>query len=369
MKEPASLERYHRQVILNGLGESGQQKLLAAKVLVIGAGGLGCPVLQYLAAAGVGTVGIVDNDAVHLTNLHRQVLYGMADIGQSKAERAADKLRQMNPDIRVRYYHLRLDNSNALDILEEYDVVVDASDNFPTRYLINDACVLLGKPLVYGAVSKFEGQVALFNYAAGPGEKTTNYRDLFPVPPQEGEVANCAEAGVLGVLPGIIGSLQAAEVIKLITHIGQPLVNQLQTFNLLTNEWYAWEIVPHPQTKAFLPKDRAAFREWQYEDACSVENFQEIGAAEFNHLIKEKSVLVLDVREPGEQPLIRGFNHVPLPLSQLKQGINALEEDTIIAVCQSGKRSRQAAQILSSAFPEKKVFSLRGGIVGWTQHV
>ncbi|MBD0294073.1 MAG: HesA/MoeB/ThiF family protein, partial [Flavisolibacter sp.] len=210
-------ERYQRQVILQEFGEAGQQKLLQAKVLVIGAGGLGCPVLQYLAAAGVGVVGIADDDIVSLTNLHRQVLYSMSDIGKSKVERAAAILRQLNPDIEIIPYHLRLTNKNALDIITAYDIVVDATDNFPTRYLLNDACVLLSKPLIYGAVSKFEGQVAVFNGVGSSGEKSVNYRDLFPVPPQEDEVPNCAEAGVLGVLPGIIGSLQAGEVIKLIT--------------------------------------------------------------------------------------------------------------------------------------------------------
>ncbi|MBD0279535.1 MAG: HesA/MoeB/ThiF family protein [Flavisolibacter sp.] len=360
-------ERYQRQVILQEFGEAGQQKLLQAKVLVIGAGGLGCPVLQYLAAAGVGVVGIADDDIVSLTNLHRQVLYSMSDIGKSKVERAAAILRQLNPDIEIIPYHLRLTNKNALDIIAAYDIVVDATDNFPTRYLLNDACVLLSKPLIYGAVSKFEGQVAVFNGVGSSGEKSVNYRDLFPVPPQEDEVPNCAEAGVLGVLPGIIGSLQAGEVIKLITGIGQPLINCLQTFNLLTNEWYTSELTKSAETAAFLPKDRAAFLNMDYEWSCAVEDFSEINAADFNRLLDKNGVTVIDVRERGEQPLINEFEHLQLPLAQLNEGLSLLKGDIIIAVCQSGKRSKQAARLLCNTFPSKKIYSLQGGIVGWKQ--
>ncbi|MBD0376693.1 MAG: HesA/MoeB/ThiF family protein [Flavisolibacter sp.] len=360
-------ERYQRQVILQEFGEAGQQKLLEAKVLVIGAGGLGCPVLQYLAAAGVGVVCIADDDIVSLTNLHRQVLYSMSDIGKSKVERAAAILRQLNPDIEIIPYHLRLTNKNALDIIAAYDIVVDATDNFPTRYLLNDACVLLSKPLIYGAVSKFEGQVAVFNGVGSSGEKSVNYRDLFPVPPQEEEVPNCAEAGVLGVLPGIIGSLQAGEVIKLITGIGQPLINCLQTFNLLTNEWYTSELTKSAETAAFLPKDRAAFLNMDYEWSCAVDGFSEINAADFNRLLDKNGVTVIDVRERGEQPLINEFEHLQLPLAQLNEGLSLLKGDIIIAVCQSGKRSKQAARLLSNTFPSKKIYSLQGGIVGWKQ--
>ncbi len=196
-------------MLLKEIGESGQQKLLQAKVLVVGAGGLGCPVLQYLAAAGVGKLGIVDDDIVSLTNLHRQVLYNTSDIGFAKTERAAAALRSLNPDIEIIPYNLRLTNQNALDIINNYDIVVDGTDNFSSRYMINDACVLLKKPLVYAAISRFEGQVAVFNYIDNDNEKPVNYRDLFPIPPAEDEAMNCAVAGVLGVLTGIIGSMQA----------------------------------------------------------------------------------------------------------------------------------------------------------------
>lgn len=366
MHKKASGERYHRQVILPRFGESGQQQLLAAKVLVIGAGGLGCPVLQYLAAAGTGTIGIVDGDVVALSNLHRQVLYGMQDIGRPKAERAAAALQQLNPDIRLHPLQLVLDNRNALELLEGYDVVVDATDNFPARYLINDACVLLGKPLVFGAVSQFEGQVAVFNQPLPSGERSANYRDLFPVPPAAGEVASCAEGGVLGILPGIIGSIQAGEVIKLVTGIGQSLANRLHTYSWLTHEWFDWEITPLSQMHG--PQDKAAFRTWTYEEACTLENFSEISADRFNSLLGREGVTVIDVRETGEQPPLQAVPHLQRPLSMLKEDKAAIEGDILIAVCQSGKRSRQAAQWLAGTYPSKKIYSLQQGIAGWLHH-
>src|SRR6266496_5267611 len=200
-------ERYQRQILLKEFGEAGQQKLQQAKVLVIGAGGLGCPALQYLAAAGVGTIGIVDNDVVTLTNLHRQILYSTDDIGYPKTERATFKLHQLNSDITITPYNFRLTNKNALNIISDYETIIDGTDNFSTRYMINDACVLMNKPLVYGAISQFEGQVAIFNFRRNENDETVNYRDLFPNPPKEDEILNCEEAGVLGVLPGIVGTM------------------------------------------------------------------------------------------------------------------------------------------------------------------
>ena len=210
-------ERYQRQILLKEFGIAGQQKLLQAKVLVIGAGGLGCPVLQYLTAAGIGCIGIVDNDVVSLSNLHRQVLYDTNDIGKSKVSVAAEKLRLVNSDTELIEYHIHLDKNNCLGIINEYDIIIDCTDNFASRYMINDACVLKAKPLVYAGVNRFEGQVAVFNVTRNEKVRTANYRDLFPVQPEQNEVLNCSEAGVLGVLPGIIGSMQASEAIKLIT--------------------------------------------------------------------------------------------------------------------------------------------------------
>ena len=203
------LMRYARHVVLEEVGEEGQIKLLESRVLVIGAGGLGSPVLMYLAAAGVGTLGVVDDDVVEITNLQRQIVHGTEDIGRPKVESAAARLKSINPEVVVYQHPFRILPENALDLIDQYDLVLDGSDNFPTRYLVNDACVLLGKPLIYGAIQKFEGQVSVFNYKGGP-----NYRDLFPEPPPPGEVPSCAEGGVLGILPGVIGCLQATEAIK-----------------------------------------------------------------------------------------------------------------------------------------------------------
>ena len=227
MNNHKSYERYQRQILLKEFGIDAQQKLLQAKVLVIGAGGLGCPALQYLVAAGIGTIGIVDDDIVSLNNLHRQVLYTVNDIGLSKAEVAAEKLKALNDEINIISYNERLTNKNALALLMNMILLVDGTDNFSSRYMINDACVLLNKPLVYGAISKFEGQVAVFNIKDEIQIRAINYRDLFPTPPKDDEVLNCAEAGVLGVLPGIIGTMQANETIKLITGIGKPLINTI----------------------------------------------------------------------------------------------------------------------------------------------
>ncbi len=236
----SSNERYQRQVTLKGFGPAAQNALLNAKVLVIGAGGLGCPVLQYLTAAGTGCIGIVDDDVVSISNLHRQVLYDANDIGKPKVSVASAKLRLMNPGTDLTEHKIYLDKNNCLDIIRAYDVIVDCTDNFASRYMINDACVLEGKPVVYGAVSRFEGQAAVFNVMQEGRETTGNYRDLFPVQPEQGEVMNCAEAGVLGVLPGIIGSMQANETIKLITGIGEPLANQLLTFNAINNRQFIY---------------------------------------------------------------------------------------------------------------------------------
>jgi len=361
-------ERYHRQIILPEFGEVGQQKLLKAKVLVIGAGGLGCPALQYLAAAGVGTIGIVDDDVVALNNLHRQVLYSVNDIGLSKAERATHILQQLNPDINIISYNERLENQNALMLFEEFDIIIDGTDNFSTRYMINDACVLLNKPLVYGAISQFEGQVSVFNpQPLKGGNEAVNYRDLFPDPPKEGEVLNCAEAGVLGVLPGIIGTMMANETIKLITGIGEPLVNQLLTYNALNNQVYLLNLSARTETRSLIPKDEKAFLQMNYVWLCSSPVQQsEIDPDIFNDMIAKGNVDVIDVREPHEMPAVNEFKHLKIPLAQLADNNSLIKSENVIAFCQSGKRSIQAAKILSGIFGDsKKIYSLRGGIIEW----
>lgn len=362
-------ERYHRQIILKNFGEAGQQKLLQAKVLVIGAGGLGCPALQYLAAAGVGTLGIVDDDVVCLSNLHRQVLYSVKDIGLPKAERAAEFLHHLNPEIKIIAYAERLTNQNALLIMGEYDIIIDGTDNFSSRYMINDACVLLNKPLGYGAVSQYEGQVGIFNYKKNKTDEPVNYRDLFPQPPKENEVLNCAEAGVLGVLPGIIGTMLANETIKLIMSLGTPLINRLLAYNALNNQTYELELSARKETRSLIPKNKIAFQEMDYDWLCgSKEEQTEIDNIFFDDLIATGKVDVIDVREFGELPAIKEFECHHIPINQLHENLHLLKADTVVSICQTGKRSRQAAKQLKSVFgTSKKIFSLKDGIIQWQQ--
>lgn len=364
MENKQSYERYHRQIILPEFGEEGQQKLLKAKVLVIGAGGLGCPVLQYLTAAGVGTIGIVDDDVVALNNLHRQVLYSVNDIGLSKAERATHILQLLNPEIRIVPYNERLINQNALSLIDDFDMIIDGTDNFSTRYMINDACVLLGKPLVYGAISQFEGQVSIFRNASAAD---VNYRDIFPDPPKDGEVLNCAEAGVLGVLPGIIGAMMATETIKLMTGIGEPLIDQILTYNALTNQVYILHLSAQENSRSLIPKNEKEFIKTDYEWLCKMPVSEaEIDADTFNDMIVKGNVDVIDVRELHETPQVNEFEHKRIPLAQLGENTALIRADNIIAFCQSGRRSLQAAKVLNGIFGNtKKVFSLRGGIVEW----
>jgi molybdopterin/thiamine biosynthesis adenylyltransferase/rhodanese-related sulfurtransferase len=357
-----NFERYQRQLILKGFGEAGQQKLQGAKVLVIGAGGLGCPALQYLTAAGVGTIGMVDDDVVTLNNLHRQILYTVGDIGSAKAVMASFALEQLNFDIDIIPYNIRLTNQNAIEIITPYDIVIDGTDNFATRYMINDACVLLNKTLVYGAISKFEGQVAVFNY----GTNAANYRDLFPSP--DNTILNCEEAGVLGVLPGIIGSMLANETIKLIIGIGEPLINKLLTYNALTNQSHQFTISPRAETAALIPTTEQAFAEMNYELFCSANNSFDIDLQQFNALLNDASVSIIDVREAGELPIL-DFKNMSIPLSKLTQALPDIDKDSIVLVCQTGKRSARAAQILFDHFGKtKKIYSLQGGIVNREKH-
>lgn len=360
-------ERYNRQMILKGFGTEAQQKLANAKVLMIGAGGLGCPALQYLAAAGVGTIGIADDDIVSMANLHRQVLYSTDEIGFPKVEIAVSVLRRLNPEITIIPYQVRLENSNALDIVRQYDYVIDGTDNFETRYMINDACVLLNKPLVYGAVSQYQGQLAVFN-VADENLAAANYRDLFPQPPKAGEVLNCAEAGVLGVLPGIIGTMQAAELIKLVTGIGTPLINKLLTYNVLNNEVYEISLTPSLAGSDSIPKNETDFLEMNYSSICNVKEkaIVEIDADQFEVLRKAPSTIIIDVREKGELPLVNNFAHRQIPMSIFKEAISGIEEHTIILFCQHGIRSLYAGEMLQDVFgTTKEVYSLKGGVVKW----
>ena len=361
-------ERYQRQLVLKGFGTEAQQKLLSASVLVIGAGGLGCPVLQYLVAAGVGSIGIVDDDVVEISNLHRQVLYNVQMIGRLKVECAVEVLQQLNPQVKLTVYNERLINKNATSILSAFDVVVDGSDNFATRYLVNDACVLLNKPLIYGAISEYEGQVAVFNVMQN-NERSANFRDLFPHPPKDGEVLNCAEAGVLGILPGIIGSMMANETIKLITGTGVLLANKLFTYNAGNNQTYEFELSKRSETASLIPATINALQQTDYEWLCSTVTFvNEIDAAEFNLIIAQGTATIVDVREKDELPVVTEFTHLQISLSQLQQHTAWLTEESIVVFCLSGKRSKLAAKQLNEHFgTSKKIYSLKGGIQQWMQ--
>ena len=368
MSEVYSYERYHRQMILPGFGEKGQQKLATARVVVVGAGGLGCPVLQYLTAAGVGTIGIADDDLVALNNLHRQVLYSVRDIGLSKAERAADILRQLNPEITIIPYNERITTRNALTLFELFDIIIDGTDNFAARYMINDACVLLRKSLVYGAVSQFDGQVTVFT---NENDNDVNYRDLFPDPPKEDEVPNCAEAGVLGVLPGIVGTMMASETIKIITGLGTSLANQLLTYNALTNQVYVFSLSKRRKVSSQVPKSASEFLNTDYDWLCSsTGSNEEIDVETFNGLIEKGNVDVIDVREPHELPSAIDFPNIKIPMAQLISSRDVVTSDSVIVFCQTGSRSLQAAKILKSIFgDDKKIYSLRGGILEWKSRI
>ncbi len=369
MKESSLYERYQRQIILKGFGIDGQHKIMQAKVLVVGAGGLGCPALQYLVAAGVGSLGIVDDDVVSLSNLHRQVLYTAAEIGLLKVAVAAEKLKQLNADVNIFTYPERLENKNAFAIISQYDLVIDGTDNFTSRYMINDACVLLSKPLIYGAVSQYEGQVAVFTNTLLTG---VNYRTIFPHPPKNGEVLNCAEAGVLGMLPGIIGTMQAAEAIKLITGIGAALVNKLLTYNLLACEMYVVELMPVECANKLLPKNETEFLAMSYVDECSTKQngVIEIDAEQMQRLSKLTNTVVIDVREKGELPLMKNFAHQQIPMSVFKENISAIDKQTVVLFCQHGVRSLYAAELLHEVFGTgKDVYSLKGGVVKWADEL
>ncbi|MEH6308642.1 HesA/MoeB/ThiF family protein [Olivibacter sp. CPCC 100613] len=352
-------ERYHRQRILREFGVIGQRKLLQTSVLVVGAGGLGCPALLYLTAAGFGRIGIIDNGLIELSNLHRQILYGTQDIGKKKVSCAKDALQKVNSDVEIDTFDVHLTSSNAIDIIAGYDIVIDGTDNFESRYLINDACAILERPLIYGAVSKYEGQVAIF--ANG-----INYRDIFPHPPKDGEIMNCSEAGVLNILPGIIGNFQANECIKLVTGIGEPLIGKLLTYNALNNQTYTVEIDRTELSKQLRPKSKQAFQEVDYAYLCAVQqaSLEEISAEELRSLYTHNNIDIVDVREAFETPKLKKYSPIEIPLSTLDKEIRWIQKEIVVFVCQSGKRSLLAARRYTEMIqPQKKmVYSLKGGI-------
>ncbi len=361
MFSDTEIERYDRHLKLKEVGLSGQEKLKQAKVLVVGAGGLGCPVLQYLTATGVGKIGVIDDDVVSLSNLQRQILYGTNDIGKPKVQIAKKKLSQQNPFVEIEAIQERLTTENSLALFNQYDIIVDATDNFSTRYLVNDSCVLLGKPLVYGSISKFEGQVSVFNY-----QGSATYRCLFPEPPKPDSIPNCSEAGVLGVLPGIIGLKQANEVLKIILQIGEVLADKLLLYNALNESSV---IIQVKRNEAEVKKVLTYGLDENYDLVCGVlESIptEEITTIEAKKLVKEKDVIFLDVRDHWEQPKLSEVSLLEIPLEELEDEYHQIPKDKkVIVFCQSGGRSRQAIDYLKSNYNYTNLINLKGGVLEW----
>lgn len=354
------IRRYQRHLSLSGFGPEAQTLLKASTILVIGAGGLGCPALLYLAAAGVGHIILMDADRVDVSNLQRQILFTTQDAGTLKVEAAAQRLRAHNPLIRVSPVSERISRKNALAWIQRADVVVDGSDNFATRYLINDACVLADRPLVYGAIRDFSGQVSVFNWRHGP-----TYRCLFPEPPAPGSVPTCSEAGVLGVLPGLVGSLQATETLKILTGIGQPLSGRLLIIDALGAQFRTIELLPHPESRAItdLPPD-------DYGQTCSSDSPEDLDEIDITTARQNQHAYQwIDVREPVERLAAAIEPSVHIPLGQLHQAhptLRSLDPDLpTIAYCAAGVRSLHALDILRQAHRFTNVRSLRGGIREW----
>jgi molybdopterin/thiamine biosynthesis adenylyltransferase/rhodanese-related sulfurtransferase len=367
---PEQYERYRRHLILPEIGLEGQQALLAGRVLLIGAGGLGCPLAQYLAAAGVGTLGLVDFDVVDASNLHRQVLYGTADIGRPKLEVAAERIAAMNPDVKLELHPLRLTADNALALFADYDVVVDGTDNFPTRYLANDACVLLGKPNVHGSIFRFDGQASVFDARHGPC-----YRCLYPEPPPPGAVPSCAEGGVLGVLPGLVALIQATETLKLLTGIGEPLYGRLLRIDALRMEFQEFRVKKDPAC-ALCGESPTLHGLIDYEGFCGVGQhapaFGETSAAELAaRRARGEEMLLLDVREADElaRARIEGSHWIPLgDLPARVEELSAWRDRPVVVHCHHGGRSARACALLAE-HGFRRLENLQGGIEAWSLSV
>jgi len=364
--------RYSRHLIMPEVGMEGQLKLKQAKVLLVGTGGLGAPLGLYLAAAGVGRLGLVDFDTVDFTNLQRQVTFDSSDVGRPKLEAAKERLSLLNPEIRIDTYETRLTSENALDILREYDIVADGTDNFPTRYLVNDACVLLGKPNVYGSIFRFEGQASVFGHPGGPC-----YRCLYPEPPPPGLVPSCAEGGVLGVLPGIIGAIQAMETLKLILGKGEPLVGRLLLFNALAMRFRELKLRKNPECPICGEK-RTITSLIDYAEFCGVRGEEapvpattvpEMTPRELKaRLDRGDDLFILDVREPHEFQICNLGGYL-IPLGEIPKRVNELDSSReIVAHCRSGKRSAEAVEFLRKA-GFRKIWNLKGGILAWSEEV
>jgi adenylyltransferase/sulfurtransferase len=371
---PQEIQRYSRHLIMPEVGMEGQKRLKAASVLLIGAGGLGSPLGLYLAAAGIGRIGLVDFDAVDFSNLQRQVLHFTADVGRPKLQSARDKLQAINPEVRLDLYETRLNKDNALDILRPYDIIIDGTDNFPTRYLVNDACVLLKKPNVYGSIFRFDGQASVFFPPHGPC-----YRCLYPEPPPPGEVPSCAEGGVLGILPGLIGVVQATEAVKLILGKGSPLIGRLLLYDALQMSFQEFKIRRNPHCP--LCGDKPSITQLvDYEQFCGIrgeeamtpapEETWEITVEELHvRLQRNEEVVILDVRNVEEYQICRLPGSRLIPLPELPGRIAELDSSREVVVhCKSGMRSARAVHFLrEQGF--RKIKNLKGGILAWADRI
>jgi molybdopterin/thiamine biosynthesis adenylyltransferase/rhodanese-related sulfurtransferase len=372
---PQEVARYSRHLIMPEVALEGQKRLKASHILLIGAGGLGSPLGLYLAAAGIGRIGLVDFDVVDFSNLQRQVLHGTPDVGRPKLQSAKDRLEAINPGVRIDLYETRLTSSNALAIFEPYDVIIDGTDNFPTRYLVNDACVLLKKPNVYGSIFRFDGQASVFHPPHGPC-----YRCLYPEPPPPGEVPSCAEGGVLGILPGLIGCIQATEAIKLLLGNGSPLVGRLLLYDALQMKFQEFKVRRNP--KCPMCGDKPTISKLiDYEQFCGMrgqeapvpaaaDNQQETTVEELKRRLDSgEKLFVLDVRNPEEYQICRIPGSTLIPLPQLPQRFQELDKDREIVIhCKSGMRSLKAQQFLrGQGFENTR--NLKGGILAWADRI
>lgn len=368
------IARYSRHLIMPEVAREGQQRLKAARVLLIGAGGLGSPLGLYLAAAGVGRIGLVDFDVVDFSNLQRQVLHGTADVGRPKLRSAKEKLNAINPEVRIDLYETRLTSVNALDLFEPYDLVIDGTDNFPTRYLVNDACVLLKKPNVYGSIFRFDGQASVFCPPHGPC-----YRCLYPEPPPPGEVPSCAEGGVLGILPGLIGCIQATEAVKLILGRGEPLIGRLLLYDALQMSFREFRVRRNPRCP--VCGDHPTITKLiDYEQFCGVRGQEPVhahGAEEAETTVDElkrrldlqENIFILDVRNVEEYQICRIAGSRLIPLHELPQRLEELDRNVeMIVHCKSGMRSQRAVQFLKQQ-GFRRVKNLKGGILAWADRV
>ncbi len=361
---PEESIRYSRHFVLPGFGKEGQERLKNGRVLVVGAGGLGAPVLFYLTAAGVGRIGIVDHDTVNLSNLQRQILYNTKDAGKQKATSAAGRLRNLNPDIFIEPITLKIDSTNALDILKDYDIIVDATDNFPTRYLLNDAAVLTGKTLVYAAIFQYEGQVAVFNHNSGP-----NYRDLYPVPPEPGTVPNCEEGGVLGVLAGIIGCYQANEVIKILSGSKETLAGKLLILDSQSSETTVINI-PDRNAKAGIKNlvDYDEFCGLKKKNTTSV--MKEVTVQELKKMMDDGvDFQLIDVREPHEADICEIGGEL-IPQGEIPANVDKISRDKQVVIhCRSGARSGNMVKWLEANHGFTNLYNLKGGILAWADQI